>query len=321
MKFKVKDSDFQKRLDKFLTEKISDQTRSQIKKLIQRGQILVDGQPAKVHRFLKVGEIVTISKLKQPESAAEKSSYENFVEPKIIFENKDFLVIDKPKGLLVHPTERGEANTLVDWLKKKYPDIEQVGEQRYRGGIIHRLDKDVSGVMVVVKTNDAFNHLKNQFKNREVKKEYLAMVYGKIEKSSGEIDLPIGRNKDGQFVAHPRSGSDKFDDSDKLAKTLYTVIEYVKDFTLLKVQILTGRTHQIRAHFSAIGHPILGDQIYKPKKKFFRFLRRKIKVINPGRIFLHSTKIGFKDLNNTWQEYQSSLPQNLKDFINEQKTK
>ena len=307
------------RLDKFLTEKLKKETRSQIKKLIERGLVLINDQPTKVHYFIKEGDkiIITPKSKREPEPIPSKKIL--IAPPNILFENNDFLIIEKPTGLLVHPTEKGEKNTLVDWLVKKYPKIKNVGEQKYRAGIIHRLDKDVSGIMVVVKNNETFFYLKEQFKKRLVKKEYTALVYGNMEDEKGEIDLPIGRNKDGQFVAHPRKGKEKFADKDRSARTKYEVLEYVKDYTLLKVRILTGRTHQIRAHLSAIGHPIIGDKLYKPKKKFFHLWQKRIKVVELNRIFLHSTKIGFNDAKNQWQEFYSPLPKNLKQYLDETK--
>lgn len=309
-----------KRLDKFLTAKLKDKTRSQIKKIITDGLVEVDGQVAKVHRFLKSGEKIVIKQKKVEANKTEvKTKKEKIIEPKIIFETKDYLVLDKPIGLLVHPTEKGETNTLADWLVAKYPKLKNVGQEKYRSGIVHRLDRDVSGVMLAVKTTKAFDHLKAQFKNREINKEYTGIVYGHVNQQSGEINLPIGRNKEGQFVAHPKKGDEKFAETDRLAKTKYSVLEYLKDYTLLNVNILTGRTHQIRAHLSAIGHPVLGDKIYKPRKKLFTILRTKVKVVDPGRIFLHSTKIGFKDLNGIWQEYSSPLPIELNKFIDVKK--
>ena len=286
--------------------------------MIKAGLVLIDSKPVKVHQFLKAGQnLIILSDIETKAETTITQKPDLKLEPKVIFENENFLVLEKPAGLLVHPTEALEPDTLVAWINQKYPDIETVGEYRYRGGIIHRLDKDVSGVMVVAKNDQAFYHLKNQFKEREVKKEYIAMVYGRFSHDEGEIDLPIGRNKNGQFVAHPRQHKVKFLAQDKIATTKYQVIDQIRDYSLLRVQILTGRTHQIRVHLSAIGHPILGDQIYKPKKKFFHFTRRKIKVIDPGRIFLHSTKIGFKDLNNQWREFESPLPKVLTEFLNE----
>jgi len=311
------------RLDKFLNEKIKKLSRSQIKKLILSGQVLINDKIVSPHYFLKAGEVVSVETRDKKQKISTKNSdlqpTPYSLLPNILFEDKDFLVLEKPAGLLVHPTEKGETETLVSWLLKKYPAIKTVGENQYRAGIIHRLDRDVSGVMVIAKTPAAFDHLKNQFKKRVVKKEYLAIVYGQMTELKGEIDLPIGRNKDGQFVAHPRLGEEKFQASDKIARTKYEVIEYLKDYSLLRVNILTGRTHQIRVHLSAIGHPIIGDQTYKPKRKFLNFLRRRIKVVSPGRIMLHSVKIGFYDLENQWREFSSPLPDLITNFINENK--
>ncbi len=317
MNFIVNESASGQRLDKFLNEKLKNYSRSQIKKMIKQGLVLVNGQGVTVHRFLKPGDKISLSF--SSKVAKEESAEEKIIPPEIIFEDHNFIVLEKPAGLLVHPTDKGEKNTLVNWLSEKYPKIKQVGEQKYRSGIIHRLDRDVSGIMLVAKTNEAFYQLKDQFKKRVVKKQYLALVYGHIYDSEGEIDLPIGRSKAGKFVAHPRKKGFKFLDADKVAKTKYEVLEYIKNYTLLEIQILTGRTHQIRVHLSAIGHPIIGDQAYKPKKKFFHWFQRKIKVIDPGRIFLHSIKIGFYDLNNHWQEFESPLPKKLKDFLDGQK--
>ena len=321
MKFVAKQKDNQQRLDKFIKAKLKNQSRSQIQKMIQAGWVLLNDQAVSVHHFLNPGDVITFPAPKKTKpitpTRAKKITLPPNLQPKIIFENEDFLVLDKPAGLLVHPTEKNEAETLVGWLLKKYPDIESVGENYYRAGIIHRLDRDVSGVMVAAKNQKAFAQLKEQFKQRQVKKEYLALVYGHLTQAAGEIDLPIGRNPDGQFVAHPRRGKEKFQASDKIAKTKYRVLEYIKDYSLLRVEILTGRTHQIRVHLSAIGHPIIGDQIYKPKQKIFHFLRRRIKVVDAPRIMLHSQKIGFYDLKNEWREFSSPLPPALKNYLNE----
>ncbi|OGY57300.1 MAG: hypothetical protein A3H67_01670 [Candidatus Buchananbacteria bacterium RIFCSPLOWO2_02_FULL_46_11b] len=323
----IKEKSQGQRLDKFLAEVLTGKTRSQIQKLVKSGQVLVNGRPAKVHRFLKTGEVISFVENGQEQGISKKTDapfpYQPTdlptYQPKILHETLDFLVLEKPAGLLVHATDKGETDTLVDWLKDKYPEIENVGEENYRAGIIHRLDKDVSGVMVAAKTNPAFFHLKEQFKERKVKKEYLALVYGKIGKPEGEITLPIGRGKSGQFVAHPRFGEDKYQDADKFAKTEYKVLEYIKDYTFLSVKILTGRTHQIRAHLSAIGHPILGDAIYRPKKNFLHFFSKRVKVVDLPRLFLHSAKIGFYGLNNQWREFESPLPDELKKILEEKR--
>ena len=168
MKFVIKDEETNQRLDKFLAEKLKGETRSQIKKMIKNELVLVNNKPAKVHHFLKAGQTLTILpdiETKAETTITEKSTIKLI--PKIIYENENFLILEKPIGMLVHPTDLGENNTLTDWLHKEYPETETVGEYNYRGGIIHRLDKDVSGIMVVAKQDQAFYHLKNQFKKQK----------------------------------------------------------------------------------------------------------------------------------------------------------
>ena len=333
-----------KRLDKFLTEKMAGITRSQIQKKIQAGDVTVNGKKVEVHKFLKENDEISVGAgavsaqsqtdfppptkghpLSIPPFA--KGSLSTFppltkggvggvFEPKIIFEDEDFLVINKPSGLLVHPTARLEKNTLVDWLLKKYPEIKNVGGENYREGIIHRLDKEVSGVMLVAKTKKGYARLKQQFKDRKITKKYLALVYGVPGEHEGKIDLPIGRNAEGKFVAHPRVDNLKYKDNDKHAITLYHLKDTIRDYALLEVQILTGRSHQIRAHLSAIGHPIVGDKEYGPiNKPFLKKFSKKIKVLEAPRIFLHSNTIGFKNLKNEWVEFTSPLPEELENFL------
>lgn len=314
MKFTITKAGAGQRLDKFLTAKIKTASRSAVQKMIEDGRVSVDGRTTNAHYQLKVGEKINVSMMLPPVKT--EKTLTRPPEPRVIAEQDDFLIIEKPAGLLVHPTEKNERDTLVSWLVKHYPAIAKVGEQQYRAGIIHRLDRDVSGVMVIPKNNEMFFILKEQFKRREVAKEYQALVYGHPQQLEGNIELPIGRSKDGKFVAHPLHGQMKLQDKDKIAKTHYEVLEYIKDYSLLKVTIATGRTHQIRVHLSAIGHPILGDQLYKAKNKFFHFLRRRIKVVDPGRIFLHSTSIGFYDRRHVWQTFAATLPPALTEFLN-----
>ena len=318
MKFTIAEAASRQRLDKFLTGQLVARSRAAIQKLIKSGGVSVNGRPQVPHYVLKRGDEVTA--IDQPAERGETVPRQPVTTPRVVAEQDDFLIIEKPAGLLVHPTEKNESHTLVSWLLERYPSLRTVGEQQYRAGIIHRLDRDVSGIMVVPKNNEMFSHLKEQFKQRKVHKEYQALVYGRVSQPIGTIELPIGRRKDGKFVAHPRQGQQKLQDRDKIAKTSFEVLEYLKDYTLLKVTIATGRTHQIRVHLSAIGHPILGDQIYRAKKKFFHFLRRRIKVVQPGRIFLHSTMIGFQDRRGQRQAFRVPLPPTLTEFLNGLKT-
>lgn len=315
-KFTINQSQTSQRLDKFLVGKLEGLSRSQIQKMIKRGLVTLNGKSSKVHEFLKAGDEIHVTYNLKPETQEKKDTdISQNLSPRIIFEDNNFIIVEKPCGLLVHETEKKEPYTLVAWLLQKYPELKSVGEEKYRAGIIHRLDKDVSGVMVVVKTQAMYEHLKNQFKERKVKKEYLALVYGHMPEYEGKIEIPIGRRKDGKFVAHPRIGWKMLQENDKHATTIYKVLEQIKNYDHLSIQILTGRTHQIRVHLQYLGHPIVGDTEYGPKKSFLRFFARKIKVVEAPRLMLHSHTIGFYNLQNEWVEFESPLPHEIKDFL------
>lgn len=220
---------------------------------------------------------------------------------KIVYEDDDFLVIDKPAGLEVAAEIKKEEPTLVDWLIKRYPNITKVGPDPARPGIVHRLDKAASGLLVIAKTQTAFEHLQKQFFERQIKKEYIALVHGQISKDKGTIEFPIARAKSGRFAALPLGSG-----GGRPAITEYEVIKRFRNFTLLKVRIKTGRTHQIRVHLYALGHSIVGDKLYKQKK---------IKKVLLKRLFLHAVTLGFYDLKNEWKEFQSALPIELENFL------
>jgi 23S rRNA pseudouridine1911/1915/1917 synthase len=222
-------------------------------------------------------------------------------DPYIIFESPDYLVLDKPSGLLVHAAEHHEGEaTLVDWLKTNYPDTKNVGEDPARPGIIHRLDMDVSGAIVVARTQKMYEHLKNQFKKHEVEKMYLALVHGVPGKPDGTISFPLGRSRRnaGRMASQPTATERTRD-----AITHYAVREQFTHLTLLEITIETGRTNQIRAHLLAFGLPIVGDTVYAS-----RWVKQKVAFDRP---FLHSWKLGFTDLTGTRQSYESPLPTKL----------
>lgn len=297
------------RLDKFLTGELPDLSRSQIQKLIKDGLVLVNTQEAVVHRFLKTGDQITIqdSKTKTKDTGFEiqDSRYEirnrqmiGRGEPEIINETDDYLVINKPAGLVVHPAAGITEPTLIDWLIKKYPMIKNIGEDVKRPGIVHRLDKDVSGLMVIAKNQKTFAHLKKQFQEHKIKKEYLGLAYGLIKADQGQIDFALKRSKlTGRIAALPN------DVDGKAAITKFEVIKRFVHYTYLKLILLTGRTHQIRVHLKAYGYPLVGDKLYRNNKLKDKF--------GLDRIFLHATTLGFYDLNNAWQEYHLELPAEL----------
>jgi len=230
----------------------------------------------------------------------------------VLEENKDFLIVEKPAGLLVHKDKYVCGKTLVDLILEKYPEINRIG-QPGRSGIVHRLDREVSGLMVIARNKETYDHLIEQFQQRKVKKEYLALVYGHPAEDKGEIDFPLARNKKGKIVAVLyRKGLKQ----EKEARTGYEVRQKFtqpQEFALLKVFLHTGRTHQIRIHLKSIGHPIVGDEEYG-----IRGLELKSPLIS-NRLFLHACHLGFYDPNNVWQEYDRNLPAELEIFLKELK--
>lgn len=244
------------------------------------------------------------------------------LEPAIIAETAEYLVINKPAGLAVHGGGNLTEPTLADWLLARYPKIKKVGDDPARPGLVHRLDKEVSGLMVVAKNQASFLNLKNQFKNREVNKEYVALIHGRLAKDEGEINFPITRSQAGYKMAalsnkteelltraHPqdrdRGNIDGWFKS-RTALTEFTVLQRFINFTLVRVRIKTGRTHQIRVHFFAYGHPLVGDPLYHNRKS-----QIKNKKINLGRVFLVADQLNFHDRDGRPQNFHLELPADL----------
>jgi 23S rRNA pseudouridine1911/1915/1917 synthase len=302
MIIKVKPEQTNQRLDKFLTERLPI-TRSQIQKQIKAGKILLNGEFCAVHHFLKAGDEIKIIDTEIKKITRVKKLEPNpKVKFKIVYEDDNILVIDKPAGLLIHPTEEMEPNTLAAGLLAKYPQIAKVGDNELRPGIVHRLDKSVSGLVLACKTQKAFDFFKKKFQERKVKKIYTALVHGKMERSEGTINMPIARSatKGKMAVKSQEQGG-------KEAITNYVVTKQFNNFSLLEVEILTGRTHQIRAHFNALQHPIVGDKLYTQK-----WVKEKLDIDRP---FLHSSFLSFKNLDGKKLEFKSKLPTKLQNIL------
>ena len=302
MIIKIKPEQIDQRLDKFLTENLPI-TRSQIKKLILAGKILVNGELAAVHRFLKSGDSLKITDTDIKKITRVKKLEPNpGVKFKVVYEDDNILVIDKPAGLLIHPTEEMEPKTLAAGLLAKYPKIAKVGDNELRPGIVHRLDKSVSGLILVCKTQEAFDFFKKKFQDRKIKKIYTALVHGKMERPEGTIDLPIARSKTKGKMAVKSQ-----EQGGKQAITNYTVTKQFNNFSLLDVDILTGRTHQIRAHLNALQHPVVGDKLYTQK-----WVRARLELDRP---FLHASYLSFKNLDGKKLEFHSKLPAKLQNIL------
>ena len=230
------------------------------------------------------------------------------MELKVIYEDKDILVIDKPTGIMVFPAGKEKEKTLIDFLLEKFPNLKNVGDKP-RYGIIHRLDKDTSGILLIAKNKKALEFFQKQFKKRKVLKRYLALVVGNIKENRGKIETLIGRslkNRKKQRVYLPFEPLAK---GRKLRKAIteYRVLERFKNFTLIEAIPKTGRKHQIRVHFSHLGHPVAGDRIYgfknQPRPK------------NLNRLFLHSHYLKIKLPKGEEIEIESALPKDLKEVL------
>jgi len=283
-----------RRLDHFLREVLPDLSRNHIQKAIERGEILLDGKKVTAHRFLKGGETVSFVTLEETVETVP------VVAVPVIAVERDFLVVDKPSGIAVHPGAGVKPPTMVDALLVSHPEIREVGEPE-RPGIVHRLDKDVSGVMLVARNEVGLKYLKDAFRNRRVAKTYTALVIGAPPDESGTIDRPIARSTRRARMSARTPGQ-----GGKEAITHWNVLRRFRTSTLLEVTIETGRTHQIRAHLFAIGCPIVGDPLYKPHAAKPSALHRP---------FLHSTKVEFEDPEGVHRVYESSLPKELQDFL------
>jgi len=316
-KLKIKSEQAGQRLDKFLVENLSDFSRSQIQKLIKQGNVVVNEGKISSHYKLKEGDRVKI--IETGFAAAIGSSTEALSQAvipdiKIVAETDDYLVVNKPAGLTMHGADSIEGKTLADFLVEKNPEIKKVGEEQNRPGIVHRLDKEASGLVVIARTQDFFLNLKEQFKKRKTEKEYTVLVYGRTDKEEDKILFPIKRAQDGyRMAALPVTDRGK-ENSVKLgvreAITEFKIVKRFINFTLLKVKIKTGRTHQIRVHMFAFGHPLVGDNLYSTKKT-----REQNKKLNLGRIFLVADSLSFYDLAGDKQTFTLELPKELKEFL------
>lgn len=307
------------RLDIFLSNKI-EQSRTQAQKIIKENRVLVNNVTAKkTGQFLTNGDIVLIIETEASASAKKIEKSKSALTPSskklsIIEDNNEFLIVEKPAGLLVHPTQANESDTLAGRLIFAYPEIQSVGEDPVRPGMVHRLDKEASGLLVIAKTQKMFNHLKKQFQNRTVEKEYEVLVYGEFENESGIIDFDIDRGKDGRMVSRPKIEFSlknlKKIQPGKTAITKFAVKKIFPRYTLLKVKIKTGRMHQIRVHMFAFNHPVVGDTLYENKNLL------KKNDIPLGRLFLHATHLCFNNLKCELVCFNSTLPDELQTYLN-----
>lgn len=295
-KYLVKEEEEGTRLDIFLVEKSPSLSRSGIQRLVKEGRIKVEGKRVKSNYRVKAGERVEVEI--PPPSPLQVKPQD--IPLDILFEDKDLVVVNKPAGMVVHPGAGHFSGTLVNALLHHCNDLSGVGGKE-RPGIVHRLDKDTSGVLVAAKNDQAHIFLSNQLKNRTMKREYLALVYGEIKEDRGIIDAPLGR--------HPRDRKKMAVTRGKVRKALtrFEVLERFEGYTLLKLRLETGRTHQIRVHLSFIGYPVVGDSQYGRKKHPFHL----------SGYALHAQTLGFAHPEGgNYMELKAPLPRDFQEVLN-----
>ncbi|MFA5360662.1 MAG: RluA family pseudouridine synthase [Candidatus Paceibacterota bacterium] len=304
------------RLDKYLKEEIKDVSREKIIHCIKQGKVKIEGKnKVKPSFILKGGEkiYVDISEFDEKKVVALKPQ-SLFPEPKVLYEDEDLIAIDKPAGIIVHPSSDNPwCPSIAGWLVKKFPFLLDVGDpsigsgqENLRPGIVHRLDKETSGVLIAAKNNFSFNYLKNLFKERKIRKKYIALVRGEIKTQEGRINLPLGRSKKSPTKKKVIIKNRRAEKS-KAALTKYRVLKRFQGYTLLEVIPETGRTHQIRVHLSSIGFPVIGDKFYGKSKQSMD--------LNLSRHFLHAQEISFVSPKGKFLKIESSLPLELKEII------
>lgn len=299
-----------KRLDQFLALEFPLLSREKLKLSIREKTFLVDGLPTdRPDLRLALGMEIAWPPSWERRSGREKeeeTSREALPKVQALGETEDFLVLNKPAGLSMHPTGKQEKNTLTEWLSTSYPQIMGIGEAKERPGMVHRLDKDTSGVVLIAKTEAAFKALKSLFQARTIQKEYLALVYGNLQVPSGSIQKPIGRVKGSKKRATPE-GKRAFGGELRDAETEFALHTRYPQYDLLALQPKTGRTHQIRVHLASLGHPIVGDRLYRFKE------HRKDRLVPPYQL-LHAAKITFRLFGKRYR-FEAPLPDYFADTL------
>jgi 23S rRNA pseudouridine1911/1915/1917 synthase len=294
-----------RRLDKYVAQMVPDLSRSRAQKLIEEGLVTVNGGNVKPSYRVEIGDLIAV-RIPPPEPTEVKPEA---IPLDIVYEDEDIIVVNKPAGMVVHPAYGHRTGTLVNAVLAHCPDLAGV-EGGQRPGIVHRLDKDTSGLIIVAKHDAARRHLQRQFKRREVRKVYVALLEGRLEPAQGVIEAPIGRDKKRRKRMAVVEGG-------REARTEYRVVEYFggrpgkasRPYTLVEAEPKTGRTHQVRVHFASIGHPLAGDPVYGFRKQRLSGLRRQ---------FLHARTLGFRlPGSGEYVELTAELPDDLRVVLEE----
>lgn len=297
IKFTVEESG--QRLDKWLADRIDGMTRSAVQNLIQNGAVSSKGKPLTKSAKLSVGDEVTVE---IPDVRPLDVKPEN-IPLDIVYEDNDLLVVNKPKDMVVHPAPGNPDGTLVNALLYHCGDSLSGINGVARPGIVHRIDKDTSGLLIVAKNDFSHVHLAEQIKAHSFTREYSAVVYGNVKQDSGTVDKPIGRHP----IDRKKMAVLLNSPSARNAVTHFQVVRRFRGFTQLKLRLETGRTHQIRVHMASLGHPVAGDPVYGPKKV----------ITSLGGQCLHAGLIGFvHPRTEQYLEFTAPLPKYFTDFLN-----
>lgn len=286
------------RIDAWLSSKLEDKSRSYIQKLIGDNLVQVNGKDVKSNYKLKFNDEVLV-RIPEPERLDVKAEK---IDLDILYEDEDIIVVDKPKGMVVHPAAGNYSGTLVNALMDYCGDTLSDISGVIRPGIVHRIDKDTSGILVVAKNNTAHERLSARLKDHDIKRIYVAVVYGVIREDFGKIDAPIGRHpvERKKMAVNTKNG--------RRAVTYFKVLERFRDTTYIELRLETGRTHQIRVHMSYIGYPIVGDHVYGFKKQRYQV---------DGQA-LHARILGFvHPVKNEYMEFESRLPEYFENLLKE----
>jgi 23S rRNA pseudouridine1911/1915/1917 synthase len=301
-KLNAASEDTGRRLDLFLAERIPLLSRTRIQELIREGNVRVDGNTARASHRIAAGETIEVAVLPRPALVAAPED----LPLELLLVDDDFVIVNKPAGMVVHAGAGHARGTLVNALLHRVGKLSGAGGE-LRPGIVHRLDRETSGAMVVARNDAAHEHLAEQFASRNVRKIYLALVHGKMALDSGTVTLPISRDprRRTRMTARGRTG--------RHARTDWRVIARLDRCTLVEAVLHTGRTHQIRAHFAAIGHPVVGDTLYGAPRNL-RAGTRNFPLLE--RNFLHAARIGFSHPSTgAWVEVLAPLPRDLRVYF------
>jgi 23S rRNA pseudouridine1911/1915/1917 synthase len=310
LSFQVNDEDAGVRLDAYLAAHVDGWSRARLQRLIESGDVLVNSKVAKASYKVAANDEIEVELTSAPAG--------NFVPENIplviVFEDEHLIVINKPAGLVVHPAAGVPSGTLANALAYHFQQLSNAGS--VRPGIVHRLDKDTSGLLVAAKTETAHEHLADQFRAREVFKSYVALVFGVIKQPSGRIEQPIARDPRNRTRMAVVAGG-------RGAVSLYKIRRSYNSFTLLDVELKTGRTHQIRVHLSWLKHPVVGDELYAGgRDNNVQDVQLRAQIRKLKRQFLHAEQLGFKHpATGAPMKFTAPLPPELSHLLTELETK